>query len=419
MNPYEMVLKQLDIAAEQLNLDEGIHEMLKYPKRILTVPIPVKMNNKKIKVFTGYRVQHNDARGPMKGGIRYHPDVTLDEVKALSMWMTWKCAVVDIPFGGAKGGIVCNPKEMSIDEIERLTRGYTRAMSCFIGPKSDILAPDINTSSQEMGWIMDEYSKIVGYNCPAIVTGKPLNLGGLEGKEDATSRGLVYTVQEAVKHKNIRLKDSTVVVQGYGNVGWNAAKIFHDVGARIIAASDTGGVVYNRQGINPYKLHEHKKKTRTVKGLEGSEAISEKEMFELDTDIFVPAALENQITKDNAGAIKAKIIAEGANGPTTVEADKILYTNEVLVIPDILANAGGVSASYFEWVQNLQNYYWPEGINTKLKRLMIKAFKNVYEMSQKHGIDMRTAAYMLAVDSVSKAMQTRGSLKNFVNYCNV
>ncbi|MCW4021526.1 MAG: Glu/Leu/Phe/Val dehydrogenase [Candidatus Bathyarchaeota archaeon] len=411
MNAYDMALKQLAIAGKKLNIDEDVVEILKHPKRVLTVYIPVEMGNGKTKVFTGYRVQHNDARGPMKGGIRYHPDVTLDEVKALSMWMTWKCAVVGIPYGGAKGGVVCNPKGMSVDEIERLTRGYTRAISDFIGPTADIPAPDVNTSSREMAWIMDEYSKVVGYNCPAVVTGKPLNLGGSEGREEATSRGLVHTVQEAVKHKNIDLKDAAVVVQGYGNVGWNVAKIFHDVGSRVIAASDTKGVAYNRRGINPYRLREHKKKTGTVKGFEGSEAISEEEMFELETDIFVPAALENQITNDNAGSMRAKIIAEGANGPTTPEADKILYKNEVLLIPDILANAGGVLVSYFEWVQNLQSYYWEkEEVNTRLKRRMTKAFNNIYEMSQKHGVDMRTAAIIHAVDSVSKAMQSRGSL---------
>jgi glutamate dehydrogenase len=300
---------------------------------------------------------------------------------------------------------------MSVNEIERLTRGYTRAISDYIGPMVDIPAPDVNTSSREMAWIMDEYSKAVGYNCPAVVTGKPLNLGGSEGREEATSLGLVYTVQEAVKHKNIDLKDAAIVVQGYGNVGWNAAKIFHDIGSKVIAASDTKGVVYNRQGINPYKLRDYKKKTGTVKGFEGTEAISEEELFELETDIFVPAALENQITKDNAGAMRAKIIAEGANGPTTPEADKILHTNEVLVIPDILANAGGVSVSYFEWVQNLQNYYWEkEEVNTRLKRLMTKAFNNIYEMTRKHGVDMRTAALMYAVDNVCNTMQSRGSL---------
>lgn len=406
-----MALKQLAIAGKKLNLNEDTLEILKYPKRVFTVYIPVELVNGKTKVFTGYRVQHNNARGPMKGGIRYHPDVTLDEVTALSIWMTWKCSVVGIPYGGAKGGIVCNPKEMSVNEIERLTRGYTRAISDYIGPMVDIPAPDVNTSSREMAWIMDEYSKAVGYNCPAVVTGKPLNLGGSEGREEATSLGLVYTVQEAVKHKNIDLKDAAIVVQGYGNVGWNAAKIFHDIGSKVIAASDTKGVVYNRQGINPYKLRDYKKKTGTVKGFEGTEAISEEELFELETDIFVPAALENQITKDNAGAMRAKIIAEGANGPTTPEADKILHTNEVLVIPDILANAGGVSVSYFEWVQNLQNYYWEkEEVNTRLKRLMTKAFNNIYEMTRKHGVDMRTAALMYAVDNVCNTMQSRGSL---------
>ncbi|MCK4952196.1 Glu/Leu/Phe/Val dehydrogenase [Candidatus Bathyarchaeota archaeon] len=406
-----MALKQLAIAGKKLNLNEDTLEMLKYPKRVFTVYIPVELVNGKTKVFTGYRVQHNNARGPMKGGIRYHPDVTLDEVTALSIWMTWKCSVVGIPYGGAKGGVVCNPKEMSVNEIERLTRGYTRAISDYIGPMVDIPAPDVNTSSREMAWIMDEYSKAVGYNCPAVVTGKPLNLGGSEGREEATSLGLVYTVQEAVKHKNIDLKDAAIVVQGYGNVGWNAAKIFHDIGSKVIAASDTKGVVYNRQGINPYKLRDYKKKTGTVKGFEGTEAISEEELFELETDIFVPAALENQITKDNAGAMRAKIIAEGANGPTTPEADKILHTNEVLVIPDILANAGGVSVSYFEWVQNLQNYYWAkEEVNTRLKRLMTKAFNNIYEMTRKHGVDMRTAALMYAVDNVCNTMQSRGSL---------
>jgi glutamate dehydrogenase/leucine dehydrogenase len=407
-NPYEAALKQLDVAVEKLKLNPGIHEMLKRPIRTLIVNIPVVMDDGSIQVFTGYRVQYNDALGPTKGGIRYHPDLTLDEVTALAAWMTWKTAVVGLPLGGAKGGIRCNPKEMSKAELERLTRGYVRAIAKFIGPQIDVPAPDVYTDAQTMAWIMDEYSEIVGYPAFGVVTGKPLSVGGSCGRSEATSRGLMYTVIEAAKYLGINLGDATVAVQGYGNVGYHAARLLHEVGCKIIAVSDSKGGIYNPNGLDPEKVLEHKNKTGSVVDYPDSVFITNEQLLELECDILVPAALENQITKTNAANIKAKIIAEGANGPTTPEADEILFRKGVFVIPDILANSGGVIVSYFEQVQNQMNYYWTEEeVRNKLKETITKVFYDILELSKQYNVNMRTAAYMLAVKRVADALATR------------
>ncbi|MGF3535591.1 MAG: Glu/Leu/Phe/Val family dehydrogenase [Candidatus Bathyarchaeia archaeon] len=407
-NPYEAALKQLDIAAQKLNLDPGIHEILKHPMRAFIVNIPVVMDDGSVRVFTGYRVQYNDALGPTKGGIRYHPDLTLDEVTALAAWMTWKTAVTGLPLGGGKGGIRCNPKEMSKAELERLTRGYARAISKFIGPFTDVPAPDVYTTAEMMAWIMDEYSEIVGYPVFGVVTGKPVNVGGSLGRNEATSRGVMYTVMEAAKHLGINLKGATVAVQGYGNVGYHAARLLHEIGCKIIAVSDSKGGIYNPQGLDPVKVLEHKDKTGSVVDYPGSQLITNEQLLEMECDILVPAALENQITEKNANKIKAKIVAEGANGPVTPEADEILYKKGIFVIPDILANSGGVIVSYFEQVQNQMNYYWTEEeVRAKLKDTITKAFNDVLKMSTQHSVNMRTAAYMLAVKRVADAMMAR------------
>jgi glutamate dehydrogenase/leucine dehydrogenase len=407
-NPYESVLQLLQIAAKKLNLDSGMHEMLKRPMRTLIVNIPVVMDDESIQVFTGYRVQYNDLLGPTKGGIRYHPDLTLDEVVALSAWMTWKTAVTGLPLGGGKGGIRCNPKEMSPGELERLTRGYTRAMVRFIGPYSDVPAPDVYTDAQTMAWIMDEYSEMVGYNAFGVVTGKPINVGGSLGRSEATSRGVMYTVIEAAGHLGITLNGATVAVQGYGNVGYNAARLLDEIGCKIVAVSDSKGGTYDPKGLDPTKVLEHKGRTGSVIDYEGSKNITNDELVELECQILVPSALENQITKANADRIKAKIVAEGANGPTTPEADEILFKNGVFVIPDILANSGGVIVSYFEQVQNQMNYYWTEEeVRSKLKATITKAFKEVLAISQQHTVNMRVAAYMSAVKRVAEAMFVR------------
>jgi len=407
-NPYEAALRQLDIAAEKLNLDLGIHEMLKRPKRSLIVNIPVVMDEGSVRVFTGYRVQYNDTLGPTKGGIRYHPNVTLDEVIALAAWMTWKTAVTGLPLGGGKGGIRCNPKEMSQGELERLTRGYTRALARFIGPFTDVPAPDVYTNAQTMAWIMDEYSEIVGYNAFGVVTGKPVNVGGSRGRNEATSRGLMYTVIEGAKHLGLKLKGATVSVQGYGNVGFHAARLLHGIGCKIIAVSDSKGGIYNPEGLDPVKVQEHKTETGSVVSYPDSEIITNEQLLELECDILVPAALENQITKANADKIKAKIVAEGANGPTTPEADETLFKNNAFTIPDILANSGGVIVSYFEQVQNQMNYYWTEDeVRAKLENTITKAFKDVLAMTQQYDVNMRTAAYLVAVKRVSDAMFLR------------
>ena len=335
----KIALEQLRMAAEKLKLDPGIHEMLKHPKRSLIVSITIKMDNGDIGVFTGCRVQHNDARGPFKGGIRYHPNVTLQEVTALAMWMTWKCAVVDIPYGGAKGGVCCNPKEMSKGELERLTRRYTTLLLDIIGPYRDVPAPDVYTDAQTMAWIMDTYSQFKGYSVPECVTGKPLSVGGSEGRAEATSRGVVICAREAAKKIGLKMKNAKVAIQGYGNVGWNAAKIAHNMRCKIVAVSDSTGGIYCPKGLNPYKVYEHKSKTGSVTNFEGCQNITNEELLEIECDILIPAALENQITKANADKVKAKIVAEGANGPTTPEADEILHEKKVFLVPDILADA--------------------------------------------------------------------------------
>jgi glutamate dehydrogenase len=366
------------------------------------------MDDGNTRIFMGIRVQYNDALGPTKGGIRYFPEITADEVTALAAWMTWKTAVVGLPLGGGKGGIRCNPKEMSKTELERLTRAYTRAMSRFIGPYTDIPAPDVYTDAQTMAWIMDEYSQIVGYNAFGVVTGKPVNVGGSLGRNEATSLGLTYTIINAASRLGIKLKGASVAVQGYGNVGYHAARLLHEQGCKIIAVSDSKGGIYNPEGLDPQKVLKHKEKTGSVVGYPGSNMISNEQLLELQCDVLVPAALENQITKANAGNIKARIVGEGANGPTTPQADEILFESGVFVIPDILANAGGVTVSYFEQVQNQMNYYWTEEeVRAKLKTIMDKAFESVVDMSEEHNVNMRTAAYMLAVKRVADAMEAR------------
>ena len=408
-SPYSVALEQLRLAAEKLKLDPGIHAMLKVPKRSLTVAVSTKMDNGKIGVFQGCRVQHMDARGPFKGGIRYHPNVTLEEVTALSMWMTWKCSVMDIPYGGAKGGICCNPKKMSRNELENMTRRYTSMIFDIIGPYRDVPAPDVYTDSQTMAWIMDTYSQREGYSVPECVTGKPISVGGSEGRNEATSLGADICAREACKQLNMKIKGATVAVQGYGNVGWNAAKIAQDWGAQILAVSDSMGGIYCKEGLNPYKVYEHKKKTGSVVNFKGSEKMTNEEVLETKCDILIPAALENAITGTNADNVKAKIVAEGANGPTTPEADKILHEKRIFLIPDILANAGGVTVSYYEWVQNLEREHWPlNEVNEKLETKMVKAFNDVYNVSRKEKSDMRLAALMLGVGRVADAIKTLG-----------
>lgn len=408
-NPKDVALHQLGVAAQHLNLDPGIHEVLKYPKRALIVSLPVMLDNGSVRVFQGCRVQHNDARGPFKGGLRYHPDVTLDEVTALAMWMTWKCAVVDIPYGGAKGGVCCNPKEMSSHELERLTRRYTTMILDFIGPYRDVPAPDVYTDEQTMAWMMDTYSLFKGYTVPESVTGKPVILGGFKLREESTARGVAFCVREAIKHLRMKRSVVTVAIQGFGSVGWNLARILHEDGYRIVAVSDSKGGIYNPKGIDPTKVCEHKNKTGSVQGYKDAEAVTNEDLLELPCDILAPAALENQITAENAGLIKASIVAEAANGPTTPEADKILREKGVFVIPDILANSGGVTASYFEWEQNLTREHWSEReAKARLERMVVKAFDDVYATSKKQETDMRTAALILGVGRVAEAIKTLG-----------
>jgi len=407
-NVWEMALSQLDGVSERIGLAPWIHKVLRKPKRELTVSLPVRMDNEDVEVFTGYRIQHNMSRGPAKGGIRYHPDVTIDEVKALSMWMTWKCAVVGIPYGGGKGGIICNPKEMSQSEIESMTRRYTKEIINFIGPHIDIPAPDVNTNPQVMAWIMDTYSMSKGYPVFGVVTGKPIEVGGSRGRTEATARGCVLTALRALERIGFE-GSARVAVQGYGNVGWIAAKLLHQLGHKIVAASDTKGAIHNSGGFDPLRVFEHKQKTTTVADYGEAENIAPMSVLEVDCDVLIPAALEQQITAENAPKIKAKVIVEGANGPTTPEADKVLSENGLLLVPDILANAGGVVVSYFEWIQGCQAYFWEEcEVNEKLKKIMNAAFDETYELAQKEKIDMRTAAYMLAVQRVADAVRIRG-----------
>ena len=406
MNPFDNVLKQIDLANEYLKLDNGIIEILKKPKRILEVAIPVKLDNGETNVFTGYRVQHNDARGPCKGGIRYHPDVTLGEVKALATWMTWKCSVVDIPLGGGKGGIICNPKELSISENERLTRGFANQIADFIGPYKDIPAPDVYTNPQTMAWIMDTYSTIHRKMTPEVITGKPLNIGGSEGRDTATAKGVALCVREAAKILNINLKDSTSVIQGYGNAGLHSATFLSEYGSKIIAVSDSSGAIYSKSGFNVKQLNTYKNKTGSVVDFPNSEPIDSDKLLEIECDVLIPAALENVITDKNAKNIKTKIISEAANGPTIPEADEILDNNDVFLIPDILANAGGVFTSYLEWVQNLQRDHWTNSVvTTRLEQGMVDAFNNVYSVSKKHNVSMRKAALILGISRVADVIK--------------
>jgi len=392
-----------------MKLDPNVHEILKYPKRVLCVNVPVKMDDGTVKVFQGFRSQHNDALGPFKGGIRYHPNVTMEEVMALSVWMTWKCAVAALPYGGSKGGVICNPKEMSVGEIERLSRGYFSAISVIVGPDRDIPAGDVNTSGREMAWFMDEYSRLRTYNVPGTVTGKPLPIGGSEGRVEATGKGVSIAGREGAKKLGIELRRADVVVQGFGNVGYHSAKFMSEFGCKITGLSDSKGGIYNPKGFNVDEVFRFKEKKGTLVGYPDAKEITNEELLERKCDILIPCALENQITEENAHRIKSRLVLEGANGPTTPEADEILHQSGVMVVPDILANAGGVSVSYFEWVQNLQNYYWSrEEVNDKLDRLMVKAFNSVYETYLRYETDMRMAAYICAINRVTEAMRIRG-----------
>ena len=405
----QQVLFQFDEVAKAIDLDSGIYEILRRPKRSLIVSCPIKMDNGSIKVFTGYRVQHNLTRGPAKGGIRYHPDVTLDEVKALAMLMSFKCAVVGIPFGGAKGGIVCDPSKMSEGELERLTRRYTSEIVSIIGPEKDIPAPDVNTNPKVMAWIMDTYSMDVGYSVPGVVTGKPISIGGSLGRSAATARGVMYTIFNAAKALGFDPLSQRFVIQGFGNVGGNLARLLFQEGCRIIAVSDIEGGIYNPKGLDPIKVSKTLKESGSVIHFKDADKITNDELLTLNCDILVPAALEDQITEDNADKIKARLIAEAANGPTTPIADKILEDKGIFVIPDILANAGGVTVSYFEWVQGLQFYFWSEReVNLKLRDIMEKAFENVYRISREKKVSMRKAALMLAIERVAEATRVRG-----------
>jgi len=410
INPFEVALKQLDEAAKIIKLDKGLHQVLAHPKRVLTVSLPVKMDNGEVRVFTGYRSQHNDARGPYKGGIRYHPQVSVDEVKALSMWMTWKCAVADIPYGGGKGGIICNPKEMSNGELERMTRRYAYAIADIIGPHTDIPAPDVYTGGKEMAWIMDTYSALKGnFVQPEVITGKPIAIGGSLGRNEATGRGLAFTVREAAKKLKIDMKAATVAVQGFGNAGQFSSQLVEEQGATVIAASDSKGGVYSKGGMQIAALRKYKEKTGSVVGFPSAKSISNEELLETDCTILIPAALENQITGKNASKIKAKLIAEAANGPTTPEADDVLFRNKILTIPDILANGGGVTVSYFEWLQNLRREYWTEAeVNERLNKNITKSFLDTYATSERYGVNMRKASTILAINRVVEAIQLRG-----------
>jgi glutamate dehydrogenase (NAD(P)+) len=409
INAWKVAQQQFDLAAAKLQLDPGLRQVLREPRRELTVHFPVKMDDGSVQVLTGYRVQHNLGRGPAKGGIRYHQDVSLDEVKALAMWMTWKCAVVDLPFGGGKGGVVVDPKKLSMHEVERLTRRFATEISVLIGPERDIPAPDVNTNAQTMAWIMDTYSMHVGYTVPGVVTGKPISLGGSEGRNEATARGTVYTIVEAARHLGMDLDRATVAVQGFGNAGSIAAQLICAEGASVIAVSDSVGGIHRRDGLDVEKVIAWKKEHETVVGFPGASEISNSELLEVECDILIPAALENQITPANADRVKARIVAEAANGPTTPEADDILDRNGVFMIPDILCNAGGVTVSYFEWVQDLNRDHWSEAVvNAKLKEIMVKAFGEVLKLAQLNEVNNRVGAYLLAVDRVASATALRG-----------
>ena len=411
LNPWEAQAARFDFAAQKLDLDEGLWKILRYPNREIIVHIPVAMDNGTIEVFTGFRVQHSIARGPAKGGVRYSPDVTLDEVRALASWMTWKCAVVNIPFGGAKGGIIVDPKKLTLSELEKLTRRYTAELIEFLGPEKDVPAPDMNTNEQTMAWMMDTYSMHMRQTVTAVVTGKPINIGGSRGRREATGRGVMIVCDEALKKFNMTREGTRVIIQGFGNVGSNAAKLMADAGYKIIGIAEYNGGLYNANGIDIDALLEYRDRnsSRGIVGFPGAEAEDSGQLLVTACDILIPAATENVITSQNAGSIKAKIICEGANGPTTAAADEILADKKVFVIPDILANAGGVTASYFEWVQDRQGYFWKESaVNEQLEFILREAFEDVVHFSETHSVNNRIAAYMLAISRVAHTIKQRG-----------
>ncbi len=409
INPWEAQSARFNFAAQKLNLDEGLWKVLQYPNRELIVHIPVSMDNGKLEVFTGFRVQHSIARGPAKGGIRYSPDVTLDEVRALASWMTWKCAIVNIPFGGAKGGVICDPKKMSMGELERMTRRYTAELMEFIGPEKDVPAPDVNTNEQTMAWIMDTYSMHMRQTVTAVVTGKPINIGGSRGRREATGRGIKIVCDQALKQLGFQPESTRVIVQGFGNVGSNAARLMAEAGYLIIGVIEFDGAIYNKHGIDVVALEKHRASTRSITGFREAESADPAELMLTECEILVPAATENQITSRNADRVKCRILAEGANGPTTATADEILAEKKVFVIPDILCNAGGVTTSYFEWVQDRQGYFWKESVvNEQLEDIMVNAFEDVVRYAQLHNVNNRIAAYMLAIDRVAYTIKQRG-----------
>ena len=409
INAWAVAQSQFDLAADRLNLDAGMRLVLREPRREFTVHFPVHMDDGSVEVFTGYRVQHNLGRGPAKGGIRYHQDVSLDEVKALAMWMTWKCAVVGIPYGGGKGGVIVDPKQLSQKELERLTRRYFTEIEILVGPEKDIPAPDVNTNAQIMAWMMDTYSMHAGYTVPGVVTGKPISLGGSEGRNEATARGTVFCIVEAARHLGIELTKARVAIQGFGNAGAIAARLIAEEGATVVAVSDSTGGIHAPGGLDIARVVAWKQEHGTVQGFPGATDVSNADVLEVDCDILIPAALENQITERNAGNVKARLIAEAANGPTTPEADAIMFKNGKFMVPDILCNAGGVTVSYFEWVQDLNRDHWSESVvNAKLKEIMVKAFTEVLAVARREQCNMRTAAYLLAVKRVAEAMELRG-----------
>ncbi len=408
-NPFESMMHRFDEAASRLNLDPNIYKILRWPNREITIYIPVMMDDGNYQVFTAYRVQHNFARGPAKGGVRYSPDVSLDEVRALAAWMTWKCAVVNIPFGGAKGGIICDPREMSPTEIERLTRRYTAELLDFIGPERDVPAPDMNTNEQTMAWMMDTYSMHARHTVTAVVTGKPIEIGGSRGRKEATGRGLLFVCNEACKKFGLNINDTRVVIQGAGNVGGTAAHLMHKEGYKVIGLGDITGSLYNPNGLDVPGLLRYLAENKTVEGYSEAEHISTADLLELECEILMPAATENQITTHNADRIRCKILAEGANGPTTADADEIVSEKRIFVIPDILANAGGVTVSYFEWVQDRMGFFWNEDtVNTRLHEIMVSAFNDVVGFANKYSVNTRLAAYMLAIDRVAYDTRLRG-----------
>jgi len=413
LNPFALAQAQLDKACDKLGLEPEMRAVLRQPMRELHVALPVRLDDGRVQVFQGFRVQHNDARGPCKGGIRFHPAETIDTVRALAMWMTWKCALMDLPLGGGKGGVICNPKEMSSRELQQVAREYIRQIYHMIGPDQDVPAPDVYTDPQIMAWMMDEYSRLVGRHTPDVITGKPLALGGSAGRQDATARGTVYTVREACRHLGILTKGATAAIQGYGNAGAYTAQLLVDLlGMKILAVNDSRGGVYSAEGLDPAAAVEHKAKTKSVVGTPGTSPISEAELLALEVDVLVPAALENVLTGHNAGAVRAKIVAEAANGPTTLEADDLFADKGVFVIPDFLCNAGGVTVSYFEWVQNRSSWYWGEQeVYERLDGRMVRAFREVLATSLEAKTDMRTAAYMVAVQRVAEAIRLRGWLE--------